>query len=380
MFDVTKPLNKKNNIVVQSNRLVEAYYDTDLTATEHKILRYAAGKMRDSPDDFPSVNFTVREFLEAGGISGGGYYSRFEKIADELSRKRIKIQTEKSVGWFPWLSALIYEDGEVRLTFNSMLKEMLLDLDGQFTKYDYKYIGSMRSAYTIRLFELLKQYALLKRRRVRVDVLRNMLGTGEKYKLYGSFKQRVLQQAQKELAEKDGITFDFVEIREGRKVVSIEFLIHSPKENKIKVSNVKSETNVFVKESEYLLDGYNIKIPKETLENWSLYGIELLNEVLKEINGKDIRSYPAYIEKILSSKHEEIQNERDNIGTDNVGNAELITSFIRKYKTREVMPEFYLKTLFITHVENKISDESTIEQLWEDNKEHIMKKVALYLP
>lgn len=335
--------------------------------------------MRDSPDDFPSVTFTVREFLDAGGIKGDGYYSRFEKIADDLSRKRIKIKTEKNIGWLPWLSALMYEDGEVRLTFNIMLKEMLLDLDEQFTKYDYKYIGNMRSAYTIRLFELLKQYAPIRRRRVHLDVLRNMLGTGDKYKQYGTFKLRVLQQAQKELAEKGEITFDFDEIKKGRRVVAIDFTIHSSNKGSTKISIIETGSDAFIKEGELLLVNYNIKIPEERLATWSKYGIELLNEVLKEISGKDIRNYPAYIEKILETKQKELQAARDDIDTSESNHADLLVGFINDTKSKEVIPEFMLKDEFNNYVKRHISDESIIEQLWKDNEIYILDRVALYL-
>lgn len=374
---------KKNNIVVQSNRLVEAYYDTDLTATEHKILRYAAGKVKDKPEEFPRVTFTVREFLDAGGISGDGYYSRFEKIADELSRKRIKIKTEKNIGWIPWLSALIYENGEVQLTFNNMIKEMLLDLEGQFTKYDYKHIGNMRSAYTIRLFELLKQYAPIGKRRVQLDVLRNMLGTESKYKQYGQFKLRVLKQAQKEMEEKGELTFEFNEIKQGRKVVEVEFIISSAnklvikKKGKIGSSDIEVET--FVKEGTYLLSNYGIEIPEKRLLKWSKYGIELLNKALKEIEGKDIGNYPAYIEKILSSSHENHQKKRDKVKTENSNYARLIMEFIEKNKTKEIVPEWFVKNNFISFVEDYIANEEVIEDLWSKNEEYIIKEVSLYL-
>lgn len=48
-----------------------------------------------------------------------------------------------------------------------------------------------------------------------------MLGVGDKYKQYGQFKLRVLQQAKKELDKKESLTFSFDEIKEGRKVVEI---------------------------------------------------------------------------------------------------------------------------------------------------------------
>lgn len=35
-----------DHLIVQFNSLIEAVYDSDLTETEHKILRYAASKVK----------------------------------------------------------------------------------------------------------------------------------------------------------------------------------------------------------------------------------------------------------------------------------------------------------------------------------------------
>ncbi|NGY80989.1 replication initiation protein [Bacillus megaterium] len=48
-----------------------------------------------------------------------------------------------------------------------------------------------------------------------------------KYKQYGHFKSKVLAVAQKEINNKTDIHFEFVEIKTGRKVTSIEFIITS---------------------------------------------------------------------------------------------------------------------------------------------------------
>ncbi|WP_158413541.1 replication initiation protein [Gracilibacillus boraciitolerans] len=218
-------MKKQNQMVVQSNNLVEAYYDSDLTATEHKIIRYAASKIKSNPDQFPTVSFDVKEFMRAGGLKGNAYHKKIEIIGDELSGKRIKIQNDQKIGWFPWLSSLVYDNGTIYLSFNTLIKDLLLELEGQFTKYNYQYIGDMRSSYSIRLYELLKQYAPIGKRRFDLLVLKKMLGVDGKYKGYGQFKQRVLNQAKKELDRKGKLIFSFEEIKQGRQVKEIVFFI-----------------------------------------------------------------------------------------------------------------------------------------------------------
>lgn len=351
-----------SDIVYQSNDLIEAIYDSDLTPTEHKVLRYAASKIRESSDNFPDVVFTVKEFMKASGISGNGYHQQFEKIADELTRKRIKVKNKEEIGWFPWLSALVYKNGVVHLSFNTHIKELIFELKNGYTKYEFKLIGAMRSSYTIRLFELIKQYAKIGYRRLNVETLRQMLGVGEKYKRYSHFKYRVLQQAKKELDEINQITFDFEEVKQGRKVV--EIILH------IQVNDekfVKTEIdNPFLKEAELLLDSYNYNIKIEDIKNWEKYGIDLLSEVLKEIEGRDIKHPKAYIEKVLERKYESklIDHDDPNI---------LINKFILECrKSKEVIPEWFREGQFKKFMSKYDYSDEDIEKLWKENGEHIL--------
>lgn len=48
-----------------------------------------------------------------------------------------------------------------------------------------------------------------------------MLGVGDKYKQYGQFKLRVLQQAKKELDKKESLTFSFDEINKAEKLLKL---------------------------------------------------------------------------------------------------------------------------------------------------------------
>jgi plasmid replication initiation protein len=80
------------------------------------------------------------------------------------------------------------------------------------------------------MYSLLKQYERLNSREVELQVLREMLGIGkEQYKLYSNFRDRVLEPTQKELKAKADLTFEFDEIKFGRRVGAIRFRIISKK-------------------------------------------------------------------------------------------------------------------------------------------------------
>ena len=90
----------------------------------------------------------------------------------------------------------------------------------------------LKSSYAIRIYELLKQYEKLHERTFLLTDLRKMLGVEDIYPAYGNFKQRVLVSAQKELKKKTDITFEIEEIKSGRRVTKIKFLISTTNKNK----------------------------------------------------------------------------------------------------------------------------------------------------
>ncbi|BAC12127.1 replication protein [Oceanobacillus iheyensis HTE831] len=211
--------------VCQSNDLIEAIYEEGLTATEHKIIRYAVAKINKSPDQFPNVSFTVLEFINAAGLSGNSYHGKVKKIVGELKRKQIRIKPREHDWGFPWFKEIIYKNGMVHITFNDLIKSYLIYLSEQekYTKYAFATIGHMQSPYTIRLFELLQQYAMIGHRKIKLEKLKELLGVKGKYKEYGHFKSRILQSVKKELDNINVLTFTFEEIKMVRRVDEIYF-------------------------------------------------------------------------------------------------------------------------------------------------------------
>ena len=135
---------------------------------------------------------------------------------------------------------LDYEDtgGNIRVKFDDKLKPHLLELRSHFTKYHLTIAKNLKSKYSIRLYELLKQYEKIGKREIEYGDLRLMLGLDktdnnkiimEAYKKYNDFKKRVLLVAEKELKENTDIYFTYEEITVGRKIGKIKFNIKKNK-------------------------------------------------------------------------------------------------------------------------------------------------------
>jgi hypothetical protein len=134
----------------------------------------------------------------------------------------------------------IFGSGEIQFSFSESLKPYLLQLKEKFTEYRYYNIIQIKSSYSIRIYELLKQYEKIRRRKFKVDELREILGIEEgKYSNYADFKRKVILTAEKELFKKTDIYFTFKEKKKGKKVDELEFIIYR---------NIATEENVVAKQ------------------------------------------------------------------------------------------------------------------------------------
>jgi plasmid replication initiation protein len=218
---------KDSNLVIKANLLVEASYR--LTTMEQKIILALASKIQVSDSELKTYSLSIREFCDLLGIQGNNQYTRLRKTTLGLMKKAFEIRiNEKDVVQVSWLSFAKYRDqqGIVDLQFAPFLKEYLIELRKNFTSYTLSNVVRLKHSYSIRLYELLKQYEKIGERTFDFEDLLSKLGlAGTSYKTFGNLKSRVLVPATTELNEMTDLKIDFTEIKSGRKVVGIRFSI-----------------------------------------------------------------------------------------------------------------------------------------------------------
>jgi plasmid replication initiation protein len=128
-------------------------------------------------------------------------------------------------------------DAFIKVKFAAELKPYLLELK-EYTSYDLKYILRLPNSYAFRMYEILKSFAFRKKRTIDFLELKEMIGaaeitidkTGAKqikdlYPLFGSFKQKILNKAQKHINNNTDIRFEFEPVKSGRKITAITFMV-----------------------------------------------------------------------------------------------------------------------------------------------------------
>ena len=218
------------DLIVKSNKLVEARYR--LSLQEQKVILTMISKIGKDDEDFKTIHFNVREFAELIGVRPDSYYSELKQITKGLLEKVLVIKNDKRELQVGWLSSAEYYEGKgvIELEFSPKMKPYLLQLRDAFIKYQLKNVMPLRSNYSIRIYELLKQYENIGKRTFTLSAFRKILGISpDKLIRFHDFKKRVLLKAQEDLKNHTDLFFSFKVIRSDRKVSSIEFFIKSQK-------------------------------------------------------------------------------------------------------------------------------------------------------
>ncbi|MBZ9637576.1 replication initiation protein [Clostridium sp. FP1] len=232
--------NVNSNWVYQSNRLVESSYT--LTVVEQKLIRLLASMIHKDDDDIKEYEFKTKELIKVLNTSDSRFYRDIDNITDLLMQRIIKIRNVNTSEFikYHWVDTAKYVNGILKLKINKDLKPFYLGLDC-YTKYQLRNIMQFKSTYSFRLYELFKQYEGIGHRILTVDGLRDSLNINkDQYPKYANLKQKVINVAVKEINVNTDLVIDYNEIKEVRKIVSIQFSIRK----KDKAQSEISETSL----------------------------------------------------------------------------------------------------------------------------------------
>lgn len=224
-----KDLEKeRTQLVVKSNDLIQkARYN--LTATQQKLLAYIISKIKPTDTELTEYEIRVEDFCLLTGIDKTWFYSEFIDLIDDLdNNKSFWIETDDEIYKFRWFtdSRYIKGKGKVKITLARTLKEYLLGLEQQYTKYELYNILALKSKYSIRLFELFKSYSYQYKKEFSIDKLKELLlANVPSYKNFSNFKKYVLIPAITEINKYTELNVEYNTINKGKKVISIIFLI-----------------------------------------------------------------------------------------------------------------------------------------------------------
>ncbi len=323
-------------LVRKSNELVEARYKFDIWET--RIFTKMLTMVRRDDLDFCSYKIYLSDLVKDFGLENNkDAYERLRAGGFKLMRKIIKVVRNTNEGLMELSTPIIiglenpvnYDKDDakfINVSFHPDMKPFLLSLQSQFTTYDVRNILKLPSSYSIRIYELLKQYQKIGQRKFVLQELKEIIGVIEEidvngkktikdnYPLYGNFRQRVLLKAQRDLKKFTDISFEFEQIKKGRAVQEIVFFIslNEPVQKPIVASKkaapkskTKEHDESLVVEIHKIVEEW---VSKSVVRKWvkAYPEIQIRNAVNYTLNqlksGKDIPNVGGYLQTMVKEE------------------------------------------------------------------------------
>jgi len=247
---IVKPNN--SNIVRKAESLLKARYS--LSDLSIKLITTIISMIKKEDEDFKLYVLQIKDFKEltnSKGKLGGSAYEQIKKACDELLTKKIEFDEGMEVGFLltRWIASAEYfaGAGEIEIEISQKLRPLLLQLkEGNYLNYELGNILAMRSAYVIRLYELLKhEFNKVSRYKnykaivyeLTIEQLRQDFKIPDSYR-FNDIKKNVLNKAVKQFSDYTDIEISYEESRKrGKKILAVEFTIS---ENKRLASHLKN--------------------------------------------------------------------------------------------------------------------------------------------
>lgn len=290
----------------QSNILTSARYE--LTKLEKNILYLAMREMK--PTDSPGQLYYVSTV------------ELRDRTGEDVRKPRLRLVTKSLLGRVleadlpngnllqtHFFSSIEYlaGSGTLEITVDAKLRPYYGYLKSHFTTFQLDLAISLNSIYAKRFYEIFSMYKNLPNKvfRIPLDKLKLQLGltdkdTGkDKYPLYSGFKRDVLGPAE-EINTATDLAFTYREIKQGRKVVELEFtVVYTPKTTEIDYN--EQETALFGR----LVNDFSLRKDQATAALRTLSHTEIskrLYQIKIQITDGKVSNVGAYTAERLGVK------------------------------------------------------------------------------
>lgn len=244
------------NLVVKSNKLVQALQTLSLVET--RLLQLAIVDARETSAGLSTekpLELNAQRYASAFDVTPETAYEALIDAEDSLFKRQFTITNDDgTLTKSRWIQDANYRKGEGRIlvTLTRVVIEHISRIDGfdqYFTSYHLEQTSSLKSAYAVRLYELLMQWKTTgKTPTFELKTFRDQLGIGiNEYRLIADFKKRVLDLAVKQINEHTDITATYEQQKKGRTITGFSFTF-KPKKGTEPVKTTKAKKSEQVKD------------------------------------------------------------------------------------------------------------------------------------
>ena len=233
-------LPTENSVVKKGEALLTARYQLSELAIKLIAIIYS-GVKEDDPADKKYI-IKASTIVELLGKDNKKIYTEIKNAVKEILKNPILIEDKDKKTWdmFNWVSGAKYKNGQISFYIAPNLKPYIIDIQKKYLKYSLKNILKLRGKYIIRTYEMLKnilnfadRYGLPREKVMSIEEFKKYIDAPESYRWGGSsgLKQRIVEVAKKQLKEKTDITFEYEELKHGKKVYGVKFMVSENLDN-----------------------------------------------------------------------------------------------------------------------------------------------------
>lgn len=244
---VIEEINKRK--IVEHNDLISSVAKMDKTPLKIFELAVSCIDTENPPKD-NIIYLSKKELFAFFEVSDTNKHTRFKKAIEKMQKQAyFQIKEIKNKGYemlsivpIPTVKWNSYND-EVMIRFNPDIMPYLIDLKQNFTQYALSDVMELGSKYSIVLYKWLcmsynqyehyngkggrrqQQLEEYKNPSIRVQELREMTDTTQKYKNFNDFEKRVLAEPIEEINIHTHFTVSYEKIKKGTRNDTIQFYI-----------------------------------------------------------------------------------------------------------------------------------------------------------
>jgi plasmid replication initiation protein len=248
-------ISEKTDLVVKSNRLVEASYRLGLI--EQRIILAAIVEARESQTGLREghVSLEVSRFVKLFNMRDDSAYGQLKEALDNLYQRSVTITDthpesgKERVSSIRWLSSKSYVDGAgiVQLRFTPEIAPYITRLEKEFTSYRLERVSAMTSASAIRLYELLIQYVVIGQRELATEEFKSLLGLEGRYEKFSALERYVIAPSIQQINEHSDIFVSWAPRKTGRKISHLGFTIRYEKESAARLEQKPKADETLIK-------------------------------------------------------------------------------------------------------------------------------------
>ena len=222
-----------SELVVKDNALINASYNLDLT--EQRLILLAIVEARESGKGINAndpLNIHAESYINQFGVHRNTAYQALKDACDDLFARQFSYQSLSEKGNIQhhksrWVSEVIYVEQEavVKLIFAPAIIPLITRLEKHFTSYELEQVSQLKSAYAVRLYEILIAWRSTgKTPVIGLDDFKKQIGINEgDYKRIDVLKSRVLEPSIKQINEHTDIIVSVEQHKTGRSVTGFSF-------------------------------------------------------------------------------------------------------------------------------------------------------------